>query len=183
MRPGYLGAAAALAAAASIFLSCSTAPEPDTAPRYESLKQAELERLAADDPAAGIEAALHLLANNPVLPVDQLEDVLRRSAGALARRYEARVAEGDFAAARTDARSLRFLSEDPDTLSRLPDGFSISLSDADLTYRMAERLWEEGTETASLFIFLEALDSRIPGSRSPCGSSRNGPAPWETARC
>lgn len=158
MRSRNSGLAAALAAAAFLFLSCSTVPEPDPIPRYESLKRAELESLADGDPAAGIEAALHLLANDPALPVEQLEEILIRSAAALFRRYEARIAEGDFAAARTDARSLRFLSEDPDTAPRLPAGFSIVLSDSELTYRMAQRLWEEGTETASLFVFLEALD-------------------------
>jgi len=111
-----------------------------------------------------MEAALHLRAGSSILSADQLEDSLRRSAAALVRRYEASLAAGDFSAARADARSLRFLSEDPRTASALPAGFSLGVSDAELTFRMAERLWGEGRETSGLLVFLEALDA---GYRDP----------------
>ena len=159
MRSRRLPAAAILAAAAFLSQSCSSDPAPAPAPRYENLKLEELEKLSSDDPAAGVEASLHLLSGSAGLSSEQLEESLRRAIAALAGRYEARLAEGDFAAARRDARSLRFLAEDPRTFPRLPEGFTLEVSDAELTFRMAERLWTEGRETSSLLIFLEALDA------------------------
>lgn len=163
MRNPGLAAAAVWIAAALLTISCASDPETAPAPRYESLKLGELESLADGDPAEGIEAALHLLAGPTSLPGDQLEALLRRSVTALVRRYEERLAAGDYSGARSDARSLRFLAEDADTLARLPEGFSPGLSDPELTFRMAERLWEEGQETSSLLVFLEALDAGYRG--------------------
>ena len=162
MRARSLPAAALLAAALSV--GCASDPAPAPAPRYESLKLEALERLATEDPAEGMEAALHLRAGSSILSADQLEDSLRKSAAALVRRYEASLSTGDYSAARADARSLRFLSEDPRTASALPAGFSLGVSDAELTFRMAERLWGEGRETSGLLVFLEALDA---GYRDP----------------
>lgn len=159
MKARSLPAAAILTAAVFISQSCSSDPAPVPAPRYETLKLEELERLSANDPAEGIEAALHLLSGPALVSPDQLEEILGRAASALVGRYKERLAEGDFASARTDARSLRFLAEDPRTAPRLPEGFSLDVSDAELTFRMAERLWSEGRETSSLLVFLEALDA------------------------
>lgn len=145
--------------AAILSAACASDPEPPITPRYETLKLEELEKLAAADPAEGIEAALNMLSGPSLLAADQLEASLRKSAEALARRYESRIAAGDFAGARADGRSLRFLAEDPATAPWLPEGFALDQSDAELTFRMAERLWGEGKETSSLFVFLEALDA------------------------
>ena len=161
---GLLPVVAFALAVAFLAISCAAVPGSPPAPRYESLKRAELERLAADNPAEGIEAALHLLANETTLPEDQLKAILVESAAALVLRYTESLARGDFQAARGDARSLRFLAEDPDTASWLPKGFSLESSDATLTARIAEKLWSEGSQTSSLFVFLEALDS---GYRDP----------------
>lgn len=145
--------------------ACATPADTGSAsPRYENLKLAELERLAEGDPAAGIEAVLHLRATGSILDAKELEGILSRSMADLVRRYETRLAAGDLQAARADARSLRFLREDPQTAPWLPEGFAPPLGDAELTARMAERLWKEGKGTAGLMVFLEALDA---GFRDP----------------
>lgn len=161
---GRYGSAAAILAVVVLVSGCASDPAPASVPRYESLKLEELEKLAAVDPAEGIEASLHLLSGSTVLPLDQLENLLRTSVSALVRRYETRLEAGDYSAARADFRSLRFLLEDPETAVRLPEGFKLDLSDEELTFRMSERLWGQGQETSSLLVFLEALDA---GFRNP----------------
>lgn len=141
-------------------LSCATPPDTEVEPpRYENLKLAELQNLAAQDPAAGMEAVLSLLSGNTILPREELESILRGSAAVLATRYQTRLAQDDILAARADARTLRFLSEDSRTSVWLPEGFQAPLTDAELTARLAEKLWAGKSQTASLMVFLEALDS------------------------
>jgi S1-C subfamily serine protease len=166
VRAVFTAPALALALSLALTLgSCSTPPPPEpTPPRYEDLKLVELQKLAGDDPAAGMEAVLHLLSDNSILQPEDLEKILHDSAAALAARYEKRLADGDILAARVDARTLRFLAEDPKTSIWLPKGFKLPLSDVELTARMAEKLWNDKSQTSGLLVFMEALDA---GYRDP----------------
>jgi len=105
--------------AGAILTSCASSPvqEPNP-PRYEDLKLSELESLAEEDPAEGVEVVLHLLSTDPVIDEQELRSLLKRSMEALTERYAVRLEAGELQAARADARTLRFLQE----IQRQPAG-------------------------------------------------------------